>query len=1043
MSSPLRAAPCPSPATPAFRSLLARAAVALLAICTLLTAPAARAATPRVHAIVGARIVTAPGAVIERGTIVMRDGLIVAVGASVTVPADARIWPGDSLTVYPGLIDAYVLPSESGGAGATTPSPAGRPGPRTGADEPARGASSPLVVVRSDYRTIEHLALTTEQLGSLRAAGFTAAQVAPRTGVMRGTSAVVGLGDGPLGGHTLVADANQVVALAPQRQGYPGSLMGVIAVVRQAFRDAAWYRDVNAAWARRPAASERPAVDNSLAALQPAIGGRQSVLFVSDGMLQALRAAALAKEAGVVARIVGAGDEYKRAGLIARTGAPLIVPVNFPEPPDVSTPDKAIEVATEDLRAWQDAPGNAAALTKAGVTFALTANGLKDVKSFPGAVGRAVDRGLTEAQALAALTTTPARMLGLESRLGTLAAGKVANLTVTRGALFRGGKVREVWVEGDRYETAKDETTPKGDWRVDWGGGEHALAVKADKDTTVSLVVGADTLSGRAVRLDDARLRFTVTRGAGPEESFDLRAANDALTGTLAVAGVGEHRVRGRAVRKDDKAARKDPTPVVSPAVMGNTEPWRMAAPAQPAAVLVRGATVWTAGPRGTLENADLLVRAGRIVAVGRDLTAPAGAVIVDGRGKHVAPGIIDEHSHSAILGNVNECTNSVTCEVRIQDVINSESTNLYRQLAGGATVMHLLHGSCNAIGGQAAVIRNKWGAPPDELFMADAPPSVKFALGENPKQSNFGADRTDRYPKTRAGVEETIREAFTRAKDYDRARAEWRAGRRPLPPRDDLQLDALSEIVSGKRLIHCHSYRADEILMLMRLAEEFGFRVNTFTHVLEGYKVANELAAHGASGIGFTDWWQYKQEVIDAIPWNGWLMWDRGVNAGFNSDSDELARRLNTEAAKAIKYGGMPPEEAIKMVTINPARSLRIDGRMGSLEPGKEADFAIWSGSPLSPYSRCEQTWIEGRKYFDRAADLAGRAALAGERDSLIAHAKAAKQGELAAGAGSRRWPPRYLQDTDQSGNECGGHDGHDMPFRSEADREAAEVSR
>jgi imidazolonepropionase-like amidohydrolase len=429
-------------------------------------------------------------------------------------------------------------------------------------------------------------------------------------------------------------------------------------------------------------------------------------------------------------------------------------------------------------------------------------------------------------------------------------------------------------------------------------------------------------------------------------------------------------------------------------------------------------------------------VRGGKVAAVGKNLSAPSGAVVVDGTGKHVAPGIIDEHSHSAVLGNVNECTNSVTCEVRIQDVINSESIQLYRQLAGGTTMQHLLHGSCNAIGGQCAVVKAKWGAPADELFYTKAPGTVKFALGENPKQANFGADRTTRYPKTRAGVEQTIRDAFVRAQDYDRAFAEFRSGKRAVPPRRDLQLEALSEIVAGKRLIHCHSYRQDEILMLMRLAESFGFRVNTFTHILEGYKVADEMAVHGASALGFSDWWGYKQEVIDAIPWNNYLMWDRGLNVGFNSDSDELARRLNTEAAKAIKYGGVPREEALKMVTLNPAKSLKIDQWVGSLEVGKDADFSIWNGTPLSPYSACEQTWIEGRKYFDRAADLAGREELAKERTALIAAAKDAKK-DGGAPAVARARTPRYLEDADHSGNDC-GHEGVVMPFMGEADRRA-----
>jgi imidazolonepropionase-like amidohydrolase len=654
-------------------------------------------------------------------------------------------------------------------------------------------------------------------------------------------------------------------------------------------------------------------------------------------------------------------------------------------------------------------------------------------------VAKAIARGLTEDQALAAVTTNPAKLLGVSGKLGVIAPGAIANLTVTRGPLFgENSKVREVWVDGARYEAAKDETTPKGDWKIDWGHGPHALSVSADKDTTVKLVVGADTIKATGVRLEGERIRFTMQRGSEPAENFELVARNDALTGTLSVTNQGQHDVTGSSVKKDDKPAKKPEAPVAVPVVMGNSEAWRMPKPALPATLLIKNATVWTSGPQGILAGTDVLVKGGKISAIGKNLTAPKGAQVVDATAKHMAPGIIDEHSHSAILGNVNECTNSVTCEVRIQDVINSESINIYRQLAGGNTMMHLLHGSCNSIGGQCAVIKDKWGAPPDELFYTLAPGTVKFALGENPKQANFGADRTSRYPKTRAGVEQTIREAFTRAQDYDRAFAEYKAGKRSLPPRRDLQLDALSEIIHGTRLIHCHSYRQDEILMLMRLTESFGFRVNTFTHILEGYKVADELATHGASALGFTDWWGYKQEVIDAIPWNEYLMWDRGVNVGFNSDSDELARRLNTEAAKAIKYGGVPRDEALKMVTLNPAKSLKIDKYVGSLEVGKDADFALWSGEPLSPYSVCEQTWIEGRKYFDRAADLAARSELASERNALIAAARAAKAGGATGNKGN--WPPRYLEETDESGNEC-GEQGHDMPFLGEADRKAKQA--
>ena len=717
---------------------------ALLAWFVLAAAPAA-AVTPRVHAIVGARIVPAPGQVIEKGTIVMRDGLIVAVGTNVPVPADARVWPGDSLTIYAGLIDAYVLPAVAGDA-----SPArghgGRPNRSPAPAESPRGAASNEPTVRAEYRVIEDLGFDADQLKSLRAAGLTVAQVAPQQGVVRGTSAVVGLGDGPLNRNTLSADAAQVMALQPTPQGYPGSLMGAIAVIRQAFLDARWYRDAMAAWARKPAAAERPETNVSWAALRPAAEGTQPVVFVADEMLEVLRAGAIAKEAGARGVIVTAGDEYKRIRPIVANGLPLLVPVNFPETPKVNDDADALEVTTEELRQWQDAPGNAAAIAAAGGTFAFTANGLKDPKQLRANIAKAVQRGLAGTRALEALTTVPARLLGLDARIGTLAPGKIANLTVTRGALFAdGSKVREVWIDGERYETQEDETSPKGEWVIDWSHGPHTLMVRADKDTTVRLVVGSDTLHAVNVRLEDKRLRFTMRPSAGQPEDFDLAAANDALAGTLSVTGVGSHPVQGRPAAKPeggkgkrDKQAPEEP-PIASPALMGNSEPWRMSVPEQPASLLVRNATIWTAGPRGTLANADLLVRAGKIVQVGPGLTAPAGATVIDATGKHVAPGIIDEHSHSAILGNVNECTNNVTCEVRIQDVVNSESVNLYRQLAGGATVMHLLHGSCNAIGGQCAVIKNRWGAPPDELLLREAAPTVKFALGENPKQSNLG----------------------------------------------------------------------------------------------------------------------------------------------------------------------------------------------------------------------------------------------------------------------------------------------------------------
>ncbi len=452
-------------------------------------------------------------------------------------------------------------------------------------------------------------------------------------------------------------------------------------------------------------------------------------------------------------------------------------------------------------------------------------------------------------------------------------------------------------------------------------------------------------------------------------------------------------------------------------ATTGDPDGWKNTQPEAAENLLIRGATLWTSGPEGRLEATDIWISNGVIRAIGKDLAVPDDAQVIDGEGKHVTPGLIDAHSHSALIGGTNEATNIVTAEVRIGDVVNSESVQIYRQLAGGVTTINLLHGSANSIGGQNAVIKLRWGAGPDGLMFEGAPQGVKFALGENPKQSNWGDDEK-RFPQTRQGVEQSIRQSFLAAQDYRRRWQEYEAavaaaaatkgrrrGAKPastvVPPRRDLQLEAVVEILDGSRWIHAHSYRADEILMLLRLAETFGIRVASFQHVLEGYKVADELAAHGAGASTFSDWWAFKYEVVDAIPYNGAIMWDRDVLVSFNSDSSELARRLNLEAAKAVRYGGVPQEEALKFVTLNPAKQLGIDRWVGSLEVGKHADLALWNGHPLSTYSLCEKTWVDGRLYFDRQADLISRQALAEERQALMDEVRSLEESDDEAAEG------------------------------------------
>ncbi|MDB2686645.1 amidohydrolase, partial [Mariniblastus sp.] len=411
------------------------------------------------------------------------------------------------------------------------------------------------------------------------------------------------------------------------------------------------------------------------------------------------------------------------------------------------------------------------------------------------------------------------------------------------------------------------------------------------------------------------------------------------------------------------------------------------ALPDLPESVLIKNVTIWTLDEKGKIDNGAILFGDGKIQSI-FDLESkqplPDADMVIDGEGGHVTPGIIDCHSHMATDSGVNESGQAITAEVRIGDMIDPDDITIYRQLAGGVTSSNILHGSANPIGGQNQVIKLRWGGNEEDLKFADAPLGIKFALGENVKQSNWSTP-TNRYPQTRMGVEQLIDDALRSAEDYRRRHEDYRRDRVGLPPRRDLELDALVEICEGKRWIHCHSYRQDEILALIRTLESHDIQIGSFQHILEGYKVADEMAKHGATASSFADWWAYKYEVKDAIPYAGSLMHDSGLVVSFNSDDHELGRRLNQEAAKAVRYGGVDEVEALKFVTLNPAKQLRIDDKVGSLEPGKDADLVLWSGDPLSNLSRVQQTWVDGRKYFDISEDLKRRKENQRQRNVLI----------------------------------------------------------
>ena len=430
---------------------------------------------------------------------------------------------------------------------------------------------------------------------------------------------------------------------------------------------------------------------------------------------------------------------------------------------------------------------------------------------------------------------------------------------------------------------------------------------------------------------------------------------------------------------------------------------------AQP--TVIQNATVYTV-TKGTFKG-SVLFEEGKIKAVGETVAVPAGAKVIDGDGMHLTPGLIDAHSHIAVrAGGVNEGSVSVSSMARIEDFVDPESVEIYRALAGGVTTANILHGSANAIGGQNRMIKMRWGKSGAEMLFAGGPPSIKFALGENPKRSGNptpvpgGATQvTPRYPATRMGVEDVYRQAFSEAKAYQQVIVDFKSGKSKIEPRRNLQLEPLVEILEGKRLVHCHAYRGDEMLMMMRVAEEFGFRITTFQHVQEGYKIAKEMKLHGVGGSGFSDWWSYKMEVVDGIPYNMAIMTNKGVMTAVNSDDAGLMRRLNTEAAKTMKYGGMTEAQALAMVTINPATHMKVEGQIGSIEVGKSADLVIWNKNPLSSYAVPQKVYIDGNLYFDRDTDVSSRIAKAARKKALEEKEKAART------AGTANAPARRPQ--------------------------------
>jgi imidazolonepropionase-like amidohydrolase len=959
-----------------------------------------------VYAFTNATIVQNEKTTIEKGTLVVKQGKIVAVGTTVEIPKEAIIVDCNGKFIYPSFIDPLT------DYGANTPK-RGAGGFNFGA--PAQflsnkaGAYNWNQAIKPEVNAVESYSIDEAVAAGFRNNGYGVVFTHVKDGIARGTGAVVTLAGTNENKTILKTKAAQVFSFdkGTSTQSYPSSLMGSIALLRQTYLDAKWY-------ATKPASE---GVNLSLDAFNANAGLPQ--IFVADDKWSTLRADRIAKEFGTQYIIRGGDNGYQRIDELAKTKASYILGIDFPAAMDVEDANDARFLALSEMKHWELAPTNPAAFEKAGINFSISAAEMRDGKQFLTNLRKAVQYGLSETKALEALTKTPAQQIGVYDQVGSLEAGKLANFLITTESIFNSNaKIIENWIQGNKYDVnAAEWNNFAGKYKmtINNAGTKTDYTVELKKDLSAN-IIGADTLAGKVTVSESlVKISFPERKGRGAESirlsgviadgnwngfGTDAKGAN--LTWSANLVTPATTTPAEKKVSEPIKLVSKVTYPFVG---LGNeTIP-------QQETILIKNATVWTNEKEGNLANTDVLLKGGKIAKIGKGLTE-AGARVIDGTGKYLSAGIIDEHSHIAAL-SINEGAESVTAEVRVGDNMNPEDINIYRQLSGGVTSSHILHGSANTVGGQTQLIKLRWGTTDEGLKFAGADPFIKFALGENVKRTT--STNNNRFPDTRMGVEEVLTDAFDRAVDYQKA---MKAN--PTTTRRDLELDALTEIMNKKRFITCHSYVQTEITYAMRVIEKFkaqgyDFNVNTFTHILDGYKVADKMKQHGSSAATFSDWFAYKTEVTDAIAYNAAIMHNVGVNTVINSDDAEMARRLNQEAGKAVKYGGVPEEEAFKMVTLNPAKALHVDHKVGSIKVGKDADVVLWSDIPLSIYAKSLYTIVDGTVYFDREKDAEKSKQITAERTKLIQK----MLGEKRAGM-----PTRPAMPTTQILLECGDHD-------------------
>jgi len=931
------------------------------------------------YAMTNVTIYTSPGEVLENATILFQNGVIQEVSKRITIPKNAVKIDRKGYTVYPSFIDPY---SNFG-------IPIAKSGKKGNRPQLTSLKSGPYYWNEAIHPEVNAFDLFDSKLTAGKkdfiGQGFGTVSTHQSDGIIRGTATILTLGDGGYKAEIIKAKSANHYSFTKgvSKQTYPSSQMGVIALMRQFFYDLKWYNSLNVKLTEH--VSFKSVHENF---------GLPHIFEVSD-KLEILRVDKIKEELDIPFILFGSGDEYQRIKTIKGKIDQMIIPLNFPKPFEISDPFSARYIKLSELKHWELAPYNPYILSKNGVDFSFSMYKTKLKKSFLDHVRSAIKHGLSKEIALAALTKNPAMLLDISEKVGSLNKGMLANFIVVKGDVFENGEIYENWIRGKNHNIKSiEETDISGSYDFNIDGESFPTKIKGiggkysgkvtyiqTKYDSVKLTMSTDTVI--------SKMTITVF---GNQFSAIVRMIHNNKLGLIQLNGVYHEKlgiIDGNALlangewvkwsgirhKKTNPEIRKKIFEVDTSALNRIFYPnMAYGFDTLPVAKIyfIKNATIWTNEKEGVIKNGNLLIKDGKIVAVNKRINAyPNNTIVIDAKGKHVTCGMIDEHSHIAISKGVNEGGQANSAEVSIGDVVRSNDINIYRQLAGGVTTSQLLHGSANPIGGQSAIIKLKWGLVPNEMLIKDAAPFIKFALGENVKQSNWGDFNRVRFPQTRMGVEQVFYDAFIRAKDYRRnldayKKLSAKEKINTAPPRKDLELEVILQILESKRFVTCHSYVQSEINMLMKVADSVGFTLNTFTHILEGYKVADKMKVHGAGASTFSDWWAYKYEVNEAIPYNAAILSKMGIITAINSDDAEMGRRLNHEAAKIVKYGGISEEEAWKMVTLNPAKLLHLDNRIGSIKTGKDADVVIWTGHPLSVTSKVEQTFIDGILFYD-----------------------------------------------------------------------------